>query len=119
MPDINKIIKSWERCKECHMHPVGTSQAYLDCEYTIGLYCGQDKLIWDTLELLKELSSTLGIVQTADKIIFTSTGDAAKGEARGLMLGKAMMRDEIEREIILRNMMTDELREIFRQVKIE
>jgi len=54
MADLEKVIKGWERCEECRKHPIGTSQAYLDCEYTVGLYCGQDKLIWHTLEVLKE-----------------------------------------------------------------
>jgi len=26
----------------------------VDCEYTVGLYCGQDKLVYETIELLKE-----------------------------------------------------------------
>lgn len=54
MADINKVLKGWERCNECHKHPVGMSQAYVDCEYTVGLYCVQDKLIYETIELLKE-----------------------------------------------------------------
>ena len=54
MADIDKVIRGWERCKGCATHPVGTSQEYLDCEYTIGLYCGQDILRYETLEVLKE-----------------------------------------------------------------
>ena len=51
-------MKGWERCKVCDMglssaNPKGT-QAYLDCEYTTGLYCRQDKLRDDTIALLKE-----------------------------------------------------------------
>ena len=54
MEDVEKIIKGWERCLECEKAPIGTSQAYVDCEYTIGLYCGRDKLIWATIRALKE-----------------------------------------------------------------
>ena len=54
MEDIDKIIRGWERCLECAKEPFGTSQAYVDCEYTIGLYCGKDKLIWATIRALKE-----------------------------------------------------------------
>ena len=54
MEDVEKIIKGWERCLECEKTPIGTSQAYAECEYTIGLYCGRDKLIWETIRALKE-----------------------------------------------------------------
>lgn len=54
MPDIEKVIKGWERCKRCQKQPAATSEEYAECEYTIGLYCGQDKLIHETIELLKE-----------------------------------------------------------------
>ena len=57
MADKNKVIRGWERCKKCSMSPISTPEelkAYLDCEYTVGLYCGKDKLINQTIELLKE-----------------------------------------------------------------
>ena len=57
MADLDKVIRGWERCQECRMYPAGLSQAYVDCEYTIGLYCAQDKLIRETLEVLKEQKS--------------------------------------------------------------
>ena len=56
MADIDKVIKGWERCQVCNTSVLSDGQgkqAYLDCEYTMGLYCRQDKLIFDTLELLK------------------------------------------------------------------
>ena len=65
---IDDIITAWERCNECRMHPVGLSQAYLDCKYTIGLYCGQDKLVWHTLDLLKELKKQPEIVRCKECI---------------------------------------------------
>ena len=70
MADIEKVIKGWERCEECRMHPFGTSQAYLDCEYTVGLYCGQDKLIWHTLEALKEQEALLREYEKLSQVCF-------------------------------------------------
>jgi len=29
-------------------------KAYLDCEYTVGMYCGRNRLIFDTITLLKK-----------------------------------------------------------------
>ena len=58
MADREKILRAWERCKVCNMSPVGNEEghkAYFDCEYTIGLYCRKDRLIDDTIELLKAL----------------------------------------------------------------
>jgi len=55
--DYEKVIRGWERCEKCNMSPIAPpegTKAYLDCEYTIGPYCGKDKLIWETIELLKE-----------------------------------------------------------------
>lgn len=54
MVDVDKVIRGQERCKECNAAPAfGMNQAYIDCEYTIGLYCGQDKLRNETVEVLK------------------------------------------------------------------
>ena len=53
MVDRDKIIRAWERCQK-DTCPTLFSQEYFDCEYTMGLYCRKDKLIKDTIELLKE-----------------------------------------------------------------
>lgn len=57
MADIEKVLRGIERCKKCTfpntLDPEGT-KAYLECEYTIGLYCGRDRLEMQTEELLKE-----------------------------------------------------------------
>ena len=57
MADIAKVLRGIERCKKCTfpntMDPEGT-KAYLECEYTIGLYCGRDRLEMQMEELLKE-----------------------------------------------------------------
>ena len=53
MHDREKLIEGWERCNDCVKYPIGTSQAYLDCEYTIGLYCAREILFRRTLDFLK------------------------------------------------------------------
>jgi len=56
MADIEKVINAWERCNVCNTSVLSDEpgkQAYIDCEYTTGLYCRQDKLVYETLELLK------------------------------------------------------------------
>lgn len=56
MEDREKVIKGWERCKICDMCVIASPEgrkAYLECEYTTGLYCRKEKLIDDTLKLLK------------------------------------------------------------------
>ena len=57
MDDLEKIIKAWERCRECRSMPVGLSDAWVKCEYTIGLYCAQDKLVGETIKLLKSIQA--------------------------------------------------------------
>lgn len=66
MDDIEKIIKAWERCRECNSQPAGMSEAWVECEYTVGLYCAQDKLVNDTIKLLK--SNRTPQLMTLDEI---------------------------------------------------
>ena len=57
MTDIDKVIQGIERCLVCDTSPIAlpeAQKAYLDCEYTVGLYCGRDILLRETLEVLKE-----------------------------------------------------------------
>ena len=57
MVDREKVIKGLERCLICNTSVIASAEgkkAYRDCEYTIGLYCGKDKLLRDALALLKE-----------------------------------------------------------------
>ena len=61
--------------------------------------------------------SSLGITQTANSLIFTATGSAKQGEERGLMLGKAYMKEHIEKELLYMNLLTDEIREIINRIK--
>ena len=53
MLDRDKILRGWERCSRC-LYPSMFDQEFKDCEYTMGLYCRKDKLIAETLELLKD-----------------------------------------------------------------
>ena len=55
--DRERVIRGWERCKVCDMSLLASEegkQAYLDCEYSTGMYCRRDRLIDDTIALLKE-----------------------------------------------------------------
>lgn len=57
MANSEKVIRGWERCKVCNLSITASDdekKAYIECEYTIGQYCGKDKLIDETIELLKE-----------------------------------------------------------------
>ena len=75
------------------------------------------KLIEDAIELLKDQESLLGIHQTAENIIFISTGDAQQGEARGAVLGKIAMREWLQKELIHRGLMTDDIRAVFKDAR--
>ena len=65
MADIEKVLRGWERCM-AGTCPSPFSQEYKDCEYTMGLYCRRDKLICDTIELLKSQQAEIG--KLSDKI---------------------------------------------------
>ena len=57
MIDREKVIKSLERCLICDISVVATPEAqkaYLECEYTVGRYCGRKNVLRDALYLLKE-----------------------------------------------------------------
>jgi hypothetical protein len=57
MIDREKVVRGLERCLKCGMSPTSSAEelkAYIDCEYTVGLYCGKDRLLFETLELLKK-----------------------------------------------------------------
>ena len=66
---------------------------------------------------LKEQESTLGIRQTVDGITFISTGTAKQGEERGLVLGKALMREWLEKELLYRGLLTDDIRTVMHEAK--
>ena len=57
MADIQKVIKGFERCLVCDTSVIASAEAqkaYLECDYTVGLYCNQKKLLRDAIELLEE-----------------------------------------------------------------
>lgn len=93
----------WVYCKTCgakvHGRVVGDEQASVDA--------------WNK----RAEESTLGVVQTANSITFTAAGDAKQGQERGLLLGKMQMYEAISRELILRKLMTKEVREAIKSVK--
>ena len=54
MVDIDKVIRGWERCQKCRTFPLMGNIEYVQCEYTVGLHCGKDRLIYETLCLLRD-----------------------------------------------------------------
>lgn len=57
MINIEKAIESLERCQVCETSIISSEEgrkAYLECEYTTGLYCRRDALTRDVIKLLKE-----------------------------------------------------------------
>lgn len=56
MADLNKVINGLKRCLICDTSVIASAEgqkAYIDCEYTVGLYCDRNRLLRDALELLK------------------------------------------------------------------
>ncbi len=66
--------------------------------------------------LLKENASTLGIHIHNDRITFTATGDAKQGEERGILLGKTIMYEGIEKELLKAGLLTDEIRIVLNRI---
>ena len=61
--------------------------------------------------------STLGMKITNEGIYFTATGDAKQGEDRGFILGKAMMYEHIEKELLYEGLLTDSIRSALEKVR--
>lgn len=71
MPDREKVIKGLERCLVCDMSLIASEEgqkAYIDCEYTTGLYCRRDKLLYEVLELLKEQEKLVDVDALREKL---------------------------------------------------
>lgn len=62
MPDKENVLRGWDRCSKC-LYPSVFDQQFKDCEYTMGMYCRKDKLISETVELLKEQDELLRKLQ--------------------------------------------------------
>lgn len=71
------------------------------------------------LKKRKKPEGTLGIIQTADSLTFTAAGDAKKGEDRGIMFGKAYMRERIEKTLLYRGLLTPEIREAIQSIPVD
>lgn len=68
------------------------------------------------LNLLKEQENWLGTHQTADGITFIASGTAKQGEKRGIMLGEILMYERLEKELMHRGLLTDDIRSAFAKV---
>lgn len=71
----------------------------------------------EVISLLEEQKSLLGISQTADGIAFISTGTAQEGESRGISLGKKLMHEWLYKELLYKDLLTDEIRSVFEQAE--
>ena len=88
MYDANKIIRGLERCRKCGTSPIASEEerkAYFDCEYTVGLYCGKDRLLFETIDLLKKYESRL----KTDQYLFDFIGTGFTEWANLIADGKA------------------------------
>ena len=65
MPDKEKVLRGWDRCSKC-LYPSVFDQQFKDCEYTMGMYCRKDKLISETVKLLKEQDAIIEQYRRAD-----------------------------------------------------
>lgn len=128
MTDREKVIKEFELfIKE--YHPACTSEgveldmfrevlallkeqkAKEQCLKTKCIICPHcDNCDVDENGSLKEQDGFLGVQQTADGIKFISSGTVAQGEKRGIMLGKALIYDRLEKELLYRGLLTDDIR---------
>lgn len=105
--DKEKVIKGLECCKEtCAEDCPYWNGSITDCSCMINLHA-------DAFALFKEYENLLGIHQTTDGITFISSGTAKQGEDRGIMLGKAYMHEWLQKELLYRCLMTDEIRKVF------
>lgn len=99
---INELVEHIESA-------LAVDSDYVDCVRT--------DLLQTVVGLLKEQEGLLGIQQTADSITFISTGTAQQGEARGLLLGKLAMHEWLEKELLYRGLLTDDIRAVFDEAK--
>lgn len=119
MADREKVINGLNHCfhgQEC----CGDTECPYYIEHLSDSCCLEDcqeNLKADVIAMLKEQQNLLGIQQTADSITFISSGTAQQGEERGLMLGKLTMHEWLEKELLYRGLLTDEIRAVFNEAK--
>lgn len=115
MSDIKQVMYDIERCIS-HV-----PDACRDCSKNekrkLSFVTCMEELLSDAHALLKASDSLLGVQQTADGITFISTGTAQQGEKRGIMLGKALMHEWLYKELLYKDLLTDEIRSVFEQAK--
>ena len=114
MVDKDKVIKALTICTQPGSR--GCFYETGECPYESG-GC-RIQMETDALQLIKEMDSTLGMKCTVDGITFTSTGEAKQGEERGSVLGKAYMKDQIEKALLYNGLLTKEIREIINSIPI-
>ena len=112
MINREKVIKGLEICKEINY--CCSECPYYDRDAEMGCHCNE--LMADALEQLKEQDNWLGIHQTAAGITYISSGTAKQGEKRGIILGKALIYERLEKELLYRNLLTDDIRSAFEKV---
>lgn len=111
MIDREKVIKAFDDAKEL---------VWLeDDEYTVGYNAGIEAGKNIALALLKEQNNWLGIKQTVDGITFISSGTAKLGEKRGIALGEILMYEKLEKELMHRGLLTDDIRSAFVKAWVE
>lgn len=59
MPDLEKVIKGLECCAKGTC-PSILSDAYMNCPYTVGLYCDKSRLAHDAIALLRKYQRKKG-----------------------------------------------------------
>ncbi len=69
------------------------------------------------LSLLKSQDDSIEAHQTAEGFTFFSTGLVKQGEERGLLFGKMMMHEWLEKELLYHELMTDDIQSIFEEAK--
>ena len=120
MVNKEKIIKGINACKQNN-----TWWCYHECPYyQKGFgerpdYCGESVLFKDILTLIREYDSTIGMEINTDGITFTATGNAKQGEERGITLGKSIMYDHIEKELLHADLLTDNVKVVLAKIKQE
>ena len=108
MADREKVIKGLEDSF------INQGFGYMD---GVGeLYAVSGEILQNAIALLKEQDNWLGIHQTVDGITFISSGTAKHGEKRGTMLGKALVYERLEKELMYRGLLTDDIRSAFVKV---
>jgi len=121
-----KDIESFERCltDKCvgceNKTENDVAEGNATChEYIIGCVHIPFGLAKRILLLLKEQESILGINIDTEGIRLTATGDEKKGEELGLMMGKAIMLERIERGLLLNGLLSEEIKDVLRKAKRE